>query len=174
MKTADHNNTFDRLAPPAHFSLSLWQRAGVRVPLLFVATTCLFLAGCATKSTIDTRRAERSSFYETLPADQKAIVDSGQIRVGMTADAVYIAWGKPSEVLEHEDASGHYTTWRYYGSVFEETRYWAYREVNGGPSGVYLERYLTSDYNPRDYVRSEITFKEGRVLQWRTLPKPTR
>lgn len=138
------------------------------------AVFLLGAAGCATKSTIDTRRAEKSNFYQTLPADQKAIVDSGQIRVGMSEDAVYIAWGKPSEVLQSEDASGHFTTWRYYGSWLEETRYWAYREVNGGPSGVYLERYLTSDYNPRDYVRAEIIFKDGRVLRWGTLPKPTR
>jgi hypothetical protein len=139
----------------------------------FAALLLALAAGCATKSTVDTRRAEKLSAYETLPADQKAIVDSGQVRVGMTEDAVYIAWGKPSEVLQNEDASGHYVTWRYYGSFLQENRYWAYREVNGGPSGIYLERYLTSDYNPRDYVRSEIVFKGGRVLQWRTLPKPT-
>jgi hypothetical protein len=135
----------------------------------------LLLAGCATKSTIETRRVERSSAYDALPADQKAMVDSGQIRVGMSADAVYIAWGKPNEILESEDPQqGHLTFWHYYGSTLQETRYWAYREVNRGPrGGIYLERYLTSDYSPRDYVRSEIVFKDGKVISWRTLPKPT-
>ena len=135
----------------------------------------LILAGCATKSTVETRRFERSSAYEALPADQKAMVDSGQIRVGMSSDAVYIAWGKPSEILESEDPQqGHLVFWRYFGSWLQENRYWAYREVNRGPrAGAYVERYLTSDYSPRDYARSEIVLKDGNVLSWRTLPRPT-
>jgi len=143
----------------------------VRAPLLILF---LVFAGCATKSTIESRRVERSSAYDTLPADQKTMVDAGQIRVGMSADAVYIAWGKPNEILESEDPQqGHLTFWRYYGSWLQENRYWAYREVNRGPrGGIYLERYLTSDYSPRDYVRSEIVLKDGKVISWRTLPKP--
>lgn len=140
----------------------------------FAPLIVLLLAlGCATKSTIETRRTEKISAYQALTPDQQATVDAGQVRVGMSSDAVYIAWGKPSEVLESEDSSGHYVTWRYYGSWLQENRYWAYREVNGGRHGVYLERYLASDYTPRDFVRSEIVFKEGKVLSWRTLPKPT-
>src|SRR3954471_15818548 len=144
----------------------------VRAPLFIFL---LFLAGCATKSTVQTRKLERAGAYEALPADQKAMVDAGQIRVGMSADAVYIAWGKPAEILESEDPQqGHLVFWRYYGSTLQENRYWAYREVNRGPrGGIYLERYLTSDYSPRDYVRSEIVLKDGKVISWRTLPRPT-
>jgi hypothetical protein len=91
----------------------------------------------------------------------------------MSADAVYIAWGQPAEVLEAEDASGHVTTWRYYGSWMQESRYWAYRETSRGGADLYLERYLVSDYQPRDYVRAEINFKDGKVLSWRTLARPT-
>ncbi len=91
----------------------------------------------------------------------------------MPADAVYIAWGAPSEALESEDAqNGRVTTWRYYGSWMQETRYWAYREVSRGGPDLALERYLMSDYNPRDYVRAEILIKDGAVLSWRTLPRP--
>src|ERR1041384_1970845 len=126
----------------------------VKAPLFIFL---LLLAGCATKSTIETRRVERFSAYDALPADQKATVDAGQIRIGMPADAVYIAWGKPNEILESEDPQqGHLVFWRSSGSWLQENRYWAYREVGHGPRGAYLERYLTSDYSPRDYVRSEI------------------
>jgi hypothetical protein len=146
-------------------------------PLIVKARALIFLlilAGCATHSTIETRRQERLSAYDALPADQKAMVDAGQIRVGMPSDAVYIAWGQPSEILESEDPQqGHLVFWRYFGSWLQENRYWAYREVDRGPrGGIYVERYLTSDYSPRDYVRSEIVLKEGKVLSWRTLPKP--
>jgi hypothetical protein len=135
------------------------------------AATVLFLAGCAT-STIESRRAEKISAYHNLAPEEKQLVDQGQIKVGMSSDAVYIAWGPPSETLESEDAGGHITTWRYYGSWMQESRYWAYRETRRGHSDIYLERYLVSDYQPRDYVQSEILFKEGRVISWRTLPRP--
>ena len=141
----------------------------MRVPILALA---FLLGGCAATSTIETRRGERSAAYSQLSPQEQQLVDQGQIKVGMTADAVYIAWGQPSEILESEDASGHMTTWRYYGSWMQESRYWAYRETSRGGIDLYLERYLVSDYQPRDYVRAEINLKEGRVLSWRTLPKP--
>jgi hypothetical protein len=138
---------------------------------VFAALTGVLLAGCAT-STIESRRSEKISAYHNLAADEKELVDSGQIRVGMSSDAVYIAWGPPAEVLESEDASGRVTTWRYYGSWMQESRYWAYRETRRGHSDLYLERYLVSDYQPRDYVRAEINLVGGRVANWRTLPRP--
>jgi hypothetical protein len=130
------------------------------------------LVGCAT-STIESRRVERLAAYQSLSPEQQQLVDQGQIRVGMTSDAVYIAWGPPSEVLQSEDASGHTVIWRYYGTWTQETRYWTYREVNRGKDDIYLERYLATDYNPRDYVRAEILIKDGKVSSWRTLPRPT-
>ena len=133
----------------------------------------LFFTGCGTTSTIESRRTEKLSAYSTLAPEEQKLVDEGQIKIGMSADAVYIAWGKPAEVLESEDAAqGRITTWRFYGSWMQESRYWAYRETRRGGDDLYLERYLVSDYQPRDYVRAEINFKDGRVLSWRTLPRP--
>ncbi len=101
------------------------------------------------------------------------MVDEGQIKVGMSADAVYIAWGQPAEILESEDPQrGRITTWHYHGSWLQENRYWAYRETRRGDADLYLERYLVSDYQPRDYVRAEIIFQNGKLLSWRTLPRP--
>jgi hypothetical protein len=129
--------------------------------------------GCATTSTIESRRAEKLGAYQSLAPEERQLVDQGQIKMGMSADAVYIAWGPPSEVLESEDPqAGRITTWRFYGSWMQESRYWAYRETSRGGADLYLERYLVTDYHPRDYVRAEISFKEGRVLSWRTLPRP--
>ena len=134
----------------------------------------LILGGCATKSTIELRRSERNAAYAALSPAEQQLVDQGQIKIGMPADAVYIAWGAPSEVLESEDSqTGRVTTWRYFGSWMQETRYWAYRETTRSGGGEpFLERYLMSDYNPRDYVRAEIHIKDGKVIAWRTLPRP--
>ena len=146
-------------------------RPVVRGPSLFLAISLLF-AGCVTRSTIESRRTERLSAYNSLAPEEKQLVDQGQVKMGMTSDAVYIAWGPPSETLESEDPQqGRISTWRYYGSWMQESRYWAYRESGRGPD-LYLERYLVTDYHPRDYVRAEIHFQNGRVLSWRTLPRP--
>lgn len=127
-------------------------------------------AGCQS-STVESRRAERSHAYAALSPDQRELVDQGQIKVGMTEDAVYIAWGQPAQVVTSEDTQGRTTTWLYHGSWLEENRYWSYREVSRD-GRLYLERYLDRDYNSRDYISSEIVFHNGVVVRWRTLPRP--
>src|SRR2546427_10149310 len=110
----------------------------------------LSLAACAT-STIESRKRERSAVYAALPPDQRQLVDQGQIKVGMTPDAVYVAWGPASEILESEDAQGHTTTWIYQGQWVEESRFWTFREIGNGPN-AFLERHLESEYFPRSYI----------------------
>jgi hypothetical protein len=124
----------------------------------------LLLMGCAsTSSSIEGRKKERATGYSALPPETRTLVDSGQIRKGMNQDAVYIAWGKPAQILEEENQTGHATIWLYEGGWLEETRYWA-----GGRRYSHLEH----DYQPREYVRAEIIFRDGKVESWRTLPKP--
>jgi len=138
--------------------------------LTVLLASALVLTGCKS-STVETRRTERQGAYTALPADQRELVDKGQIKVGMTEDAVYIAWGKPTQIVTSEDQSGRATTWLYHGTMLEENRYWSYREVSRD-GRVYLERYLDRDYNSRDYISSEIVFQNGVVVRWRTLPRP--
>ncbi len=127
---------------------------------ILILSLAAILAGCATSS-IESRRRERASSYEALSPEFKTLVDQGQIRRGMTPDAVYIAWGKPSQVLQQEDERGAVTIWLYYGGWLEETRYW--------PRSA---RQPVSDFQSRTYVSAEITFANGLVTAWRTLPKP--
>ncbi|MDB6024050.1 MAG: hypothetical protein JWM68_273 [Verrucomicrobiales bacterium] len=126
--------------------------------------------GCAT-STIESRRKEKTATYETLSPELKTLVDKGQLKIGMPADAVYISWGAPSQVSQAEDAAGPTTTWLYQGSYLDETRFWNYREVQLR-DGTFLEHYLDTDYSPRSFVRAEITFVNGVVKNWRTFSSP--
>ncbi|MFN3410454.1 MAG: hypothetical protein ACK45B_15795 [Limisphaerales bacterium] len=141
---------------------------------LLLLTTCaaLLAAGCATKSTPEQRRTERAAAYASLTPETRSLVDAGQIRVGMSEDAVYIAWGKPAEVLQREDASGLRTIWLYEGGWMEESRYWAYRQVGRGQGGMALERYLVTDYHPRTFIRAELIFVDGVLKEWRTHAAP--
>ena len=126
----------------------------------------LLLAACAT-STVESRKKERAAAYATLPPDLKSFVDKGQIKVGMSEDVVYIAWGQPAEILHSESGNAAESTWLYYGGWMEETRYWTYRQTGSGRD-IYLERYLDRDYQPRTYVSAEIVFVSREVNRWRT------
>ena len=126
--------------------------------LAFLLLSAFVLAGCAT-STVEGRKKERASTYASLPPEQKELVDQGKIKIGMTPDAVYLAWGAPAEVLEDETPDGHTTTWAYQGQWVEEYRYW-------------IGRRLESDFYPRNYTRAQIFFRSGVVSSWRTLPRP--
>ncbi|MCU0788679.1 MAG: hypothetical protein MUC91_10900 [Verrucomicrobia bacterium] len=137
---------------------------------LLLLLPLLFLAGCKT-STIDSRKQERAAAYARLPADQRADVDAGRIRVGMNTDAVYISWGKPAQILQGGTEQGQFTTWLYEGGWMQEERYWAYRTVGTGRYAC-AERYLARDYYPRAYISAEVNFQDGVVREWRTLPRP--
>lgn len=127
---------------------------------LYLLLALALLTGCTT-SNIASRKQERAAAYAALPPETRALVDQGQIRRGMSQDAVYIAWGKPSQILQMEDQQGAVTTWLYQGSYMEETRYWPYRA-----------RTPNTDYDIRGYISAEVMFQNGAVSNWRTLPKP--
>jgi len=138
---------------------------------LLLLLPLVFLMGCKT-STIDTRVQERSTAYAALPPEVRADVDAGRIRAGMNGDAVYMSWGKPAQILESGSEQGQVTTWLYEGGWMQEQRYWTYRTVGTGRDAC-AERVLAREYYPRAYISAEITFADGAVKQWRTLPRPT-
>lgn len=119
-------------------------------------------AGCATSGTIQSREQQRAAAYDAFSPRIKNLLNQGRIAVGMTPAAVYIAWGKPEEVLQSGNQQGVYTTWIYRRSFLQETQYWVGRHFP----------HLAHDYQPRSYVRAEIVFANGKVQSWRTLPKP--
>jgi len=129
------------------------------------------VTGCATS--ITSRKEERLSSYNALPAEQRLAVDTGQIKVGMSEDAVYIALGKPSQVVRGESSAGPINTWLYLGTYFDEYRGWGYYGNYHSYRGrSYTAPYMTYDYVPRNYVRTEVRFEQGVVKEWRTLPGP--
>lgn len=140
--------------------------------LLVPAVVLLLVAGCATRSSVASRRAERAAAYAALTADERALVDQGQIRTGMGEDAVYVAWGKPAQVLRGGDASGEQTTWLYQATATDAYHYWAYREYPRKDGSIYLDRLMQTDYNFRDYVSAELAFRDRKLASWRMLPKP--
>ena len=116
------------------------------------------LAGCAS-STIQSRKQQRYAAYQALSPDLQALVDKGQIKTGMTPDAVFIAWGSPDQVSEGENEAGHTTTWTWYGSYLQDMQTVGWRRVY----------YSSSIVN---YIRATVLFANGTVKQWQTYPAP--
>ena len=136
----------------------------------YILLMTLALTGCAT-STVESRKHERMAAYSSLSPEMKSLVDQKRIKVGMSMDAVYIAWGKPSQILTGESSQGNTVTWLYHGTYLEAHRYWTSRPYFHGRY-CYPETYLESDYYPRSYVRAEVVFENGVVKEWRSLPQP--
>lgn len=140
---------------------------------LLIILSALFVGGCATRSTIDSRKQERYGVYSQLTPEMRASVDQGQIKVGMPMDAVYIAWGKPSQMISGESSQGKLVTWIYAGSYLQSYHYWGHRGgYYGGRRGYWSSPTLQTDYVPQNYVSAEVIFIDGVVREWRTLPHP--
>jgi len=142
-----------------------------------------FALGCATPSTVETRKQERYSAYTALSPEQRALVDQGHIQIGLPADAVYIAWGRPSQVITGETPAGPMTTWIYTGTGWQEHRYWInqpygyYGRPYGGRGygGYYYAPALPTlayDYVPYRYTSAEVVFEKGLVKTWRHATPP--
>jgi hypothetical protein len=120
----------------------------------------LFAAGCATESSIASRKQAHSAAYEALSPEMRTAVDHGQVKVGMSMDGVQIAWGKPSQVASGGNEAGEATTWIYQGSYIQETRFW----------GGYR---MHEAYTPLSYVRAQVVFVNQVVKDWQTFPAPS-
>jgi hypothetical protein len=140
--------------------------------LIFLVLTGLLAAGCVT-STVESRSRERAAAYAALSPEWRDLVNQGQIKVGMSMDAVYVAWGKPSQILTSESTGGTTTTWRYQGLSYQEYRYWSQdyygsvRHRNG--YGYYASPRLEYDYVATPYVAAEVIFEKGIVKSWQNL-----
>lgn len=131
----------------------------------------VLLAGCAS-STIEKRRAERSAAYAALPAEQRALVDKGDIAVGMSEDAVFIAWGKPDQVLRRGDKNGESTRWLYEGTATDTHYYWVAQPVRLANGRTILDRRLAPRTEFRDFVAAEIIFRDGKLDSWEMKARP--
>jgi len=83
---------------------------------LILLTTTVF-PGC---STLGARKSERAEAYNALSARYRALVDEGFIDVRMDTNAVYIAWGKPYEIIRVDFPSGERTVWVYTAATAEQ------------------------------------------------------
>lgn len=134
----------------------------------FVAAVAVILAGCQT-SGLARRKAERIDAYNSLDAESRARVDRREIQAGIDTNAVFIAWGKPTEVRTVDGSGDAEIAWDYYKRFTRQHPRWVFRQVHYG-------FYNTYDYQPvmtsHSYLAGMVVFKDGRVVRWQNFPPP--
>ena len=86
------------------------RRFFLRASTLAVATGTLILTSC---STPQTRISEHPDLYQSLSPRDQALVNQGQIRIGMSRTAVWLAWGSPDRKIVGNMGGGPTETWVY-------------------------------------------------------------
>ena len=144
--------------------------------ILAIILGALAVGGCATQSTIPSRIRERPEAYSALTPMMRAAVDAGRLMEGMSRDAVFMAWGKPSETVQVDGAGGPFEMWVYLGTGWRQrsfpTYYYypnPYRPFPNLVPSVPLYETVRTAYR---YAKAEVTFCQGVVQKWSVRPAP--
>jgi outer membrane protein assembly factor BamE (lipoprotein component of BamABCDE complex) len=122
----------------------------------------LALAACASPQS---RIKEHPDLYAQLTPEQQALVQKGQIALGMSQDAVMLALGKPNRITERTDAQGtervwHYTEYVDYGPAYYPVFYDPFFFYP--PYGPFYTGFAYPVQQERDRMR--VIFKDNKVV----------
>lgn len=155
------------------------------------ACGALLLAGC---STTQTRITDRPDLYQSLSANDQALVSRGEIRPGMSQNAVWLAWGSPEQKTLGNVHGRAAETWVYFsytdaypfgygygigypfrpyfygGSAIYRTRFGRRFAIIGDP---FYDPFFYSPIPPRvQYPYKTVSFQNGRVVAFQFLMPP--
>ncbi len=130
------------------------------------ALTCLMGALVSCSTTPASRIQDNPAIYNSLPQEDKQLVTMGQIRTGMTQQAVFLAWGYPNAApVQGEKDGKRFSQWIYTDYEPQYTHsvwvggYWGYPGWYGGP---YMG--TTTNYVQRPVRR--VSFENDVVTSW--------
>jgi hypothetical protein len=82
------------------------------LPHLFLPFLALLVSACQTGA--ENRISQNPALYKKLSATDRGLVATGDVREGMSKDAVYLAWGRPDMVRESSTAPNISESWAYF------------------------------------------------------------
>ena len=136
---------------------------------LGIVAGALVVTSC---STTESRISENPEIYRNLSSRDQALVNQGQIRYGMSRNAVWLAWGSPdSKVIGN--MRGHSTeTWIYvhYATYPYYPYYGPYGPGFGFFGDPFYDPFYYSLIPPSiPYPYKTVTFSNGRVVSFQYL-----
>lgn len=138
----------------------------VRASTLGLATGALILTSC---STPQTRISADPDLYQSLSHRDQALVSAGQIRIGMSRTAVWVAWGSPDRKIVGNMGGGPTETWLYiyYATYYPPYAPWGPWAFCGDP---FYDPFYYSYIPPSiPYPGKVVTFANGRVVSFQYL-----
>ena len=144
------------------------RRFFVAASTLALMTGALILTSC---STPQTRISEHPDLYQSLSHRDQALVGQGQIRIGMSRTAVWLAWGSSDRKVVGNMGDGPTETWLYiyYATYPYYPPYgpWSPCAYFGDP---FYDPFYDSSIPPSiPYPGKVVTFSNGRVVSFQYL-----
>jgi len=107
--------------------------------------------------------------FQTFDAGPRNLVNKGRIQNGMDTNAVFIAWGQPTDAFTVDlPGGGQRMIWTYEEKWFYERKRYVITGHVYGHSTYALERSRM----PIRYVAKSATFAQGKVVQWKKYDPP--
>jgi len=129
-----------------------------------VLMLALLLAGCATP---ESRIKKNPEAFAALPAEIQEAVRKGQVNVGFSADAVFLALGKPDREYTRQTEAGQTMIWSYVGYTTTTTRQqvegrFRVRDSKGSTRTVYDTVWVDVDVR-NEYEKLRVELQDGTV-----------
>jgi hypothetical protein len=129
---------------------------------LAVATSILILTGC---STPQTRISEHPHLYKSLSPRDQVLASQGQIRIGMSRTAVWLAWGAPDRKIIGNIGGGMTETWIYI--YYASCPYYPYAPLDEYFGAPLYDPFCYSWFPPSiPYPGKLVTFGHGKVFSF--------
>ena len=128
----------------------------MKTSLFLFSVLALLLTSCA--SPVQRRITRNPALYSQLSESDKQRVQRGEIREGMSKDAVFFMWGKPDRVSNGTREGKQFERWSYtdYEPIYRPMIYGGY-----GLYDPYLYGGPTVDYVPTQ--GASVEFVAGKV-----------
>ena len=130
--------------------------------------TLVLVAGCQS-SGVARRKTQSMEAYLALDAATRRLVDKGKIQNGMDTNAVFIAWGPPTDVFSVDIPGGQRLVWNYEEPWFYEGKRLVPRGSDRYGRPIYaVERWRV----PITYLAKSVTFAGAKAIQWKKYDPP--
>lgn len=137
----------------------------IKLNNIYVIFLTLFICNCT--STIESRIENNPQIYSALTGQEKKAVSKGLIIRGMSQDAVYISWGKPSGIMEKNSNGKTMEKWRYSSLMPVMHQSFLYNDYHYYHSYNHCSPFYHSTnvgYIP--YTSAVVEFENNKVISW--------